>query len=310
MTKNRFISRLGKYSDGIHSLTDRVILAYLLLIGLLLIPFHQGIQYWPWISLTHCMLAWGLAESLCIMNRRPNRWSESFQLLYPLIFVFVSWMELKVLITMIFPDYYGTLIVQQLEHGIFNTYPTAWMERWYTPWLTESMHAFYSFYYLLLPGSVIVPFLIGEKKTARTMAFIITLNHVLFILLFLLFPVEGPKTALHAAQDFRQDGLFFMHLIHSIQRGASIKGAAFPSLHVAESFCISWVMLKKHKKTGLFLILFSCIMSVATVYCQYHYAVDTLAALLFSLPVCILGRHLLNNHNNPNGMRPKTENFS
>jgi membrane-associated phospholipid phosphatase len=81
----------------------------------------------------------------------------------------------------------------------------------------------------------------------------------------------------------------FFNLMKILYRFFESGGGAFPSSHVAAAFCVlffSWRYLPRVR----FLILAGTIaLSVATVYCRYHYAVDVVAGALTAAVLVPLG---------------------
>jgi membrane-associated phospholipid phosphatase len=60
-------------------------------------------------------------------------------------------------------------------------------------------------------------------------------------------------------------------------------GAAFPSSHVAVTFLVAWWGSKHFKRMRIFYWLTCLFLSISTVYCIFHYAVDVLAGLLLGI---------------------------
>ena len=60
-------------------------------------------------------------------------------------------------------------------------------------------------------------------------------------------------------------------------------GAAFPSSHVAATFLIAWWGSKHFGRMKIFYWLTCLFLSIATVYCMFHYAVDVIGGLLLGV---------------------------
>jgi membrane-associated phospholipid phosphatase len=68
-------------------------------------------------------------------------------------------------------------------------------------------------------------------------------------------------------------------------------GAAFPSSHVAATFLVAWWGNRHFKRMRIPYWLTCLLLSVATVYCMFHYAVDVIGGLLLGvLAVVTLNR--------------------
>ena len=60
-------------------------------------------------------------------------------------------------------------------------------------------------------------------------------------------------------------------------------GAAFPSSHVAATFLVAWWGSTHFKRMRIFYWLTCLFLSIATVYCMFHYAVDVIGGLLLGV---------------------------
>jgi membrane-associated phospholipid phosphatase len=60
-------------------------------------------------------------------------------------------------------------------------------------------------------------------------------------------------------------------------------GAAFPSSHVAATFLVAWWGSKHFERMKICYWLTCLFLSIATVYCMFHYAVDVMGGLLLGV---------------------------
>jgi membrane-associated phospholipid phosphatase len=60
-------------------------------------------------------------------------------------------------------------------------------------------------------------------------------------------------------------------------------GAAFPSSHVAATFLVAWWGSAHFERMKISYWLTCLFLSIATVYCMFHYAVDVIGGLLLGV---------------------------
>jgi membrane-associated phospholipid phosphatase len=100
-------------------------------------------------------------------------------------------------------------------------------------------------------------------------------------LVFLFFPVAGPRYAFDGAHNLATDVGPARIAAWLLDRGDSW-GAAFPSSHVAASVVATGMALRYWRPLGLVLLPFTAGLILAVVYGQFHYAVDALAGLMLA----------------------------
>ena len=78
-----------------------------------------------------------------------------------------------------------------------------------------------------------------------------------------------------------------MNLIYRLGENG---GGAFPSTHVAAAI-IAFIYSTKFFKKGIWIIgFFSLGISVATIYCSYHYAIDSVAGIITGVLFYYIGK--------------------
>ncbi len=283
-----------RYNNLKLHLMDYTIIGYLAILGILTIIFQQNVPRWWTYPVGHLFLIMLIFELIRLSNHHPSKILHFLRTFYPALGLAFFWTELNNLITMIFP-YWANDFVVNLDLAIFKVHPTVWVEKLFTPWLTELMNFFYAFYYFFIPIGALTLYLRGRREETLDFLFLVFFTYYTVFLIFLLFPAEGPWVILKDLHTVRPEGGLFLRLNQFIQGQGSIKGGCFPSSHVAAAYTILWASFKYQWKVGLFLLPFVFGMAFATVYCQYHHAVDALAGmllgtLLFGVGLLILKR--------------------
>ncbi|MDY6915301.1 MAG: phosphatase PAP2 family protein, partial [Candidatus Cloacimonadota bacterium] len=75
----------------------------------------------------------------------------------------------------------------------------------------------------------------------------------------------------------------FTRIMALIYRGTTHQGGAFPSSHVAVAVVANLIAYFYNKKLGWSLFPLTFLLSISTVYCHYHYFIDTIFGLLYGI---------------------------
>ncbi len=110
---------------------------------------------------------------------------------------------------------------------------------------------------------------------------------VVCYLVFVLYPVAGPNyTFEHPTGPVRD--VWSARLVYGVLAGGSSFGAAFPSSHVGASVAATVVLWRVWKPVGVGFTLPLILLTVGTVYCQMHYAIDATAGLMVGLVATVV----------------------
>jgi membrane-associated phospholipid phosphatase len=169
--------------------------------------------------------------------------------------------------------------LESLEGRIFGGQPSMLLaER--APWvpLSEALHACYFGLYLLIPCPAVSLLIRGRDEEGAKAVFALCGCLLLLLLFYIWLPVTSPLYRYPMIGGPPAHGFFF-RLAHRFSREGGVIGAAFPSGHAALAtlaLLLSWKWMR-----GLFWITLvpTFGLLIATVYCRYHYALDTLAGM-------------------------------
>jgi len=283
---------LNRYRQIPFHFMDVVVLGYILLLGILVIPFHHDVINWWKVPIVHFILILIILEYLLQVTKRKSRLFQFLRIFYPALLLSSAWKELDNLFTMIFP-YYGNELVKALDKMLFGVHPTVWVEQLFTPWLTELMFFLYFSHYLLLPVLALgLFFKKGHGATLNLLA-LVCFNYALSYLCFILIPAEGAWVILKNMHTVEPEGGFFMHLVQFIQSQGTVRGGAIPSSHVTATFVLILAMFEHSRKLTYWLLPLGLGIAVSTVYCRYHHAVDAITGILMGIGFFMLGKKLL-----------------
>lgn len=246
---------------------------------LLAVPWlaHLGTHPWAaWLASTH-VIAVGLPALLSLLPDRTSRITRIVREGYPVAWLALVWGELGLRTASAAQG--GDAVVAAWDAALFGRHLNLeWMPAMAWPWFSETMHAVYDSYYLLL---ALVPLLVLASRcpvAIREAVLRLVVTYALCFVVYAIFPVRGPLWTMPAYPDVHRG--FFWLLSGGIRAVGDAAGTAFPSSHTAGAVVLAWIAWP-HAGRPLRVVLAALATGVAlaTVYTQNHFAVDTLAGL-------------------------------
>ena len=179
------------------------------------------------------------------------------------------------------------LAVQSWEEALFRSQPSLdWIRTPSWDWLSWPLHLAYLSYYFILAGAPLGLLLSDRRRQAAGAATLIMAAFYVCYSIFAFFPVGGPRyvfTLAHNAAASTPPARFTQRLLDS----AGAWGTAFPSSHVAAAITAGLAAWSGWRPLGAVLLPLAVLMTLGTVYGQFHYAVDALAGLLVAAGVWV-----------------------
>lgn len=231
------------------------------------------VRAWPWL-LASDALSLVLVE-LIARGRPVNRFGSALALWYPYVLIPVYYWQLGVIGLGV--GHAQDALVQRWEEAIFGgQVSVTWHQNVASPLLSSVLHACYLAHYAIIVGVPAWLFLRSGRDACARALFGITLAFYVCYLCFAVFPVAGPYYALPAPAGPQED-LFFDRLVRLVLESGSSWGTAFPSSHVAASWCAVLMARKDAPWLAVALAPVALGLAAGTVYGQFHYAVDAVA---------------------------------
>jgi len=258
---------------------DKVILAYFVFATLLIAGWWSDIPDAP-----QRLLGYLAAAGLLVFEvKRPNRTSWLFRNWYPLPYVGSCYKEMAIFIRAIRRTDADRFLAD-LDFRIWHAYPSIWLERIYSPLLTEYLQVVYT---LFIPAVLLVAFLLWKKgryAEFQYYAFLIALGFLASYVGYLLVPARGPRFLLRHLEQIPLQGLwFFRGMQTGLDKLESAHYDCFPSGHTELTILAWWG--SRMVTNRLFRAYFAYTLSIifATVYLRYHYTVDLLGGAILAL---------------------------
>jgi membrane-associated phospholipid phosphatase len=271
---------------------EKVTLAYLAWLIAAVLVFHRNLLAAPRHVIIHvALMVWVAALAWCAQRSQSGllRFFHAWYFLPLWLFLFE---ELTGIVHLIFSGWFDVWLIR-FDHALTGVYPWDWLAKFSSPSITDVMQFAYMTYFLAL---VALPALLYAKKEERAFwAVLVSMGvaHYTVYVIAVLLPVESPYHAFAALRSVPLAGGPVTHLMEFIERFGRVRGAAFPSAHVAGAFAAllgAW-----RYRRWLFWVhmpLFA-LMVISTVYGRYHYLGDGLAGLLVGAAGYWAGHHWL-----------------
>ncbi len=247
--------------------------------GAVLVAFRgEGVPGWPWLLTAHALIL--TLAALAPSARTAGRFGRFIADWYPMLLLPALYGEIGVLT--LSAGFQNDLQIQRLETWVFGSQISyRWIREspdMLTSWV---LHACYLAYYPILFASPFALWIAGRRDASRHTIFAVMATFYLCYIVFLFFPVAGPRYAFDGAHNVATNVGPARFAAWLLDRGDSW-GAAFPSSHVAASVVATGMALRYWRAVGLVLLPFTTGLILAVVYGQFHYAVDALAGLMLA----------------------------
>lgn len=294
---------------------DKVVVAYLVVIALLILIFNYRIEFWGWLCVGHAVVI-ALVVLLAKLDRpvsaspplpiglssHPVSPSLSRPVAsfvhgwYPVALIGIAYKELTYLIPLIHPRDFDSALAA-IDHRIFGMHPTVWLERFSWPPLTEVLQLTYSTYYFLPIVLGVVLWKADSLAKFHFLVFVVVLGFYVSYLGYIAVPAIGPRflPSIAEAQTTSLTGLlFFQPVRRMLDSAEGITRDCFPSGHTELTLLVLYYAWRFHRRTFWWLLPFGVGIVFSTVYLRYHYVVDVVAGVLAALAIIGITKPLYN----------------
>ena len=208
-----------------------------------------------------------------------SRWWRFWRHWYPHLFFLFCFEELAQLMTLFTPHWQDAKLLA-FDHWLTGVQPTIWLEQFATPGRNEFIQLAYLTYftYLLILGGILY-----FQKDWRAYWSVMTYSmagYSIGYMIAMFFPVESPWFSLVGSWKAPLEGGPITATINFIEHYGRVRGAAFPSEHVAGSIAVLWGAWKFRR--WLFWVMAPCVflMCLSTIWGRYHYVADIFAGII------------------------------
>ncbi|MDH3259316.1 MAG: phosphatase PAP2 family protein [Deltaproteobacteria bacterium] len=266
--------------------TDKITLLYNLFLVIFVITFRAKIGNYA----CHIVFNLGIISGVILFSRAKKHQPlmHIFHLWYPIFLYTFLYYQTGLLNRVVIPNFIDDLFLR-LDVAIFGKFPGFILYGGGgNAMLDEVFHFFYFSYYLLIPVTGIM---LHRKNEEIFNQFVFQISSLFYIcyVIYIFIPVEGP---IELRNIYYHDRGLFRQVVDFIYKEGENPGAAFPSSHVAVTFLVAWWGSKHFDKAKICYWLIFLFLSLATIYCMFHYAVDVFGGILLAALVLLLFKTL------------------
>jgi membrane-associated phospholipid phosphatase len=280
-----------------------VALGYLALSGLLMVAFAENLPHPARLVAAQSSVALAILALSLTAERSAaraadfgERWTTRFwhfwRHWYPHLFFLFCFEELGKLVHLVNSGWQDAKLIA-FDHWLTGVHPAIWLEQFATPARNDFFQFTYLTYftYLLLVGGILY-----YRRDWRGYWAVMTYSAVGYAIGYVIavfFPIESPWFSMAGAWHGELRGGAFTAAINFIEHFGRVRGAAFPSEHVAGSMAALWGAWR-HRR-WLFWVLLPLVMGMcaSTVWGRYHYIADVLGGLATGTLGYWLGRWIM-----------------
>ncbi len=269
---------------------DALTFAFLLFLTTLTIIFIEEIPKAFLILSIYIALMIALS-SLIYFKTKYDRKALSiiYDLIFPVIVVFLIFDSLGGLISYINPKTYDHLLIR-LDYMLFGGYPTIAFENFASPIMTEILQLAYSSYYFLPIILGIVLKRKGRETAFNKSLFLVILCFYLSYVGYILVPAIGPRYTMNHLQGTELEGILVRGFIdRTLNAIEGIKRDAFPSGHTAITLVVLYLAYRFERQLFWIYLPIVFALIISTVYLRYHYAVDVIGGVLLAVFTIYVG---------------------
>ncbi len=252
---------------------DLLSIVFLIVSTGLIVLFHRNLAGWQSYAAVHIGLIAFIVTIVLATEKLKWRVLTVVRDVYPFGFFFFLFDEMEDLTHLVIPQWQNQLLID-IDRAIFGAHPTIWLERIISLPLTEFLELIYGTYYIVLPLGGFLLYVLARRDVFQRFVAAAAWAFYVGFLGYILLPAEGPWKTLATQQTTEFGDSFFKGIVAAIQKRGGIVGGCFPSTHVAVVVAAVTSIYFHMRRFFVPALLYGLLLSFATVYGRYHYAVD------------------------------------
>jgi membrane-associated phospholipid phosphatase len=300
----RFVRGAGARGEGFRALVQRtaaaawaacgafewVALGYVTLSSFLIALFAENLPHplrllalQGFVATLILALIFVEARSAQLARASRERWTTRFwhfwRHWYPHLFFLFCFEELGQFVHLVDSGWQDARLIA-FDHWLTGVHPALWLEQFATPARNDFFQFTYITYftYLLLAGGILY-----YRRDWRAYWSVMTYSAVGYAIGYVIaifFPIESPWFAMAGMWRSDLHGGAFTATINFIESFGRVRGAAFPSEHVAGSIAALWGAWRHRRWLFWVLLPLVVCMCASTIWGRYHYIADVFAGLV------------------------------
>jgi membrane-associated phospholipid phosphatase len=286
---------------------EHVALGYLTLSGALITVCSRNLAH-PWKLIGAQAIVATIIFLLCAAGARSEeraqregvRFSTHFwhfwRHWYPHLFFLFCFEELAFLVHLVNPNWQDAKLIA-FDHWMFGVHPSVWLEQFATPLRNDLFQLAYLTYfvYLLVLGGIL--YFRREWHAYWSVMTYSAVGYAIGYVIAALFPIQSPWFAMAGMWQGELHGGPFTATINFIEHYGRVRGAAFPSEHVAGSVAVVWGAWRHRRWLFWVMLPLVTAMCFSTIWGRYHYVADIFSGIITGSLGYFIGSWLMNQKN-------------
>ena len=211
---------------------------------------------------------------------------------YPHLFFLFCFEELGQLVHLVQPGWQDAKLMA-FDHWLTGVHPTVWLEQFATPARNDFMQFIYLTYftYLLAVGGIL--YCRRDWRGYWSVMTYSAVGYAIGYVIAIFFPIESPWFSMAGTWHGELRGGAATSVINFIEHYGRVRGAAFPSEHVAGAVAATWGAWRHCR--WLFWVMLPLVgcMCVSTIWGRYHYVADILGGMITGTLGYVIGCWLM-----------------
>jgi membrane-associated phospholipid phosphatase len=264
-------------------------LAYLGVSSVLIAVFAENLTH-PWRLLATQAMVAALVLMLCLVQARAAAkadvhgvsfsagWWHFWRHWYPHLFFLFCFEELAYLMRLFTPHWQDAKLIA-FDYWLTGVSPSIWLEQFATPARNEFMQLVYFSYftYLVILGGIL--YVRREWYAYWSVMTYSMVGYMIGYVIAMFFPIESPWFAMAGQWHAPLAGGPVTAMVSFIEHFGRVRGAAFPSAHVAGATAALWGAWKFRRRLFWVLLPVFLCMCFSTVWGRYHYVADVFGGM-------------------------------
>lgn len=286
-----------------------VALGYLTFSSLMILAFAKNLAH-PWKLIGAQAIVATLIFMVCTASAQAEarsreeaetvatRFWHFWRHWYPHLFFLFCFEELAYLVHLINPHWQDARLIS-FDYALFGAHPSVWLEQFATPLRNDLFQFAYLTYFVYL---VVLGGILYYRREWHAYWSVMTYSAVAYAIGYViaaLFPIESPWFAMAGMWHGDLHGGPLTATISFIEHYGRVRGAAFPSEHVAGSVAVLWGA-RRHRR-WLFWVMLPLVaaMCVSTIWGRYHYVADIFGGIVTGTLGYLIGSWIMRRRKAP-----------
>jgi membrane-associated phospholipid phosphatase len=225
-----------------------------------------------------------------------GQWWHFWRHWYPHLFFLFCFEELAQLMTLVTPNWQDAKLIA-FDHWLTGVHPSIWLEQFATPGRNEFMQLAYLTYfvYLLVLGGIL--YFRREWKAYWSVMTYSMVGYSIGYVIAMFFPIESPWFSMAGMWKAPLNGGPITATINFIEHYGRVRGAAFPSAHVAGSIAVLWGAWRFRRWLFWVMAPLVFLMCVSTIWGRYHYVADIFGGIVTGTLGYVIGGWVMERKN-------------